>query len=366
MQPSDLTRRIGVALALALTVTACVSPDDPGVSIEAFEADLVFGFEEPAPVPAPPNFVPAAPPPAPASTGSVPTTRPSASLTPTPTFPPADDKAFLSRIPPTSTRKECPPAAREAFPAEVAGLQVMTLPKVGLSRWKQSGTQTIPNIGELPIQGFENRTVTDVELLRGTPEEPLELAYRTTQPEFSDPNVVVESGFRLKTDGTTARNSTAELLIDRSVAAGEPDRGLVLESIDTLDRRTGDVLSSATYNPPVLYLPLQVFPGEEYQSVGIDPRSGATLQHTATVVGRTRVDACGDVLDGWLVEATQVFSGPGGAVTREYDYVVATQFGGLLVSERVQSSTPLGAVDVTFDLGQLEPLPLPDAIEGEG
>lgn len=360
-QRPDLTKRLGAGLALALAITACVSPDDPGVRIEAFEADLVFGFEEPEAVPAPPNFVPAPPPAAPTAAQ-----RPSASLSPAPTFPPSNDKAFLSRIPPTSNRIPCPPAAREAFPAEVAGLQVLSLPTVGLSRWKQSGTQTLPNIGELAIQGFENRTLTDVELVRGTPEEPLEVTYRTTQPNFSNPSVVVESGFRVRTDGTAARDSTTELLIDRSVAAGEPDRGVVLESIDTLDRATGDVLSSSTYSPPVLYLPLQVFPGEEYQSVGIDPRSGATLQHTATVKERVRVDACGDVVDGWMVEATQVFAGPTGSSQRQYDYIVATQLGGVLVFERTrQELSALGSIDLSIGLAQLEPSPLPDQ-EGDG
>jgi hypothetical protein len=238
------------------------------------------------------------------------------------------------------------------------------LPTEGLSRWKQAGSQTFPNVGEFPVQGFERRTVEDVELLRGTPEAPIEHTYRTTQIDFLSRNIL-ESGFRVRTDGRTVRGNAAELLIDESVAAGEPDRGVVLESLDELDPETGDVLSSSRFSPPVLYLPLQVFPGEQYQSVGIDTRTGATLQHTAKVVERTRVDACGDVVDGWLVEARQVFSGPDGPSSREYTYIVATQRGGVLISEAYAQEIPgVTGVDVVLSLGQLEPSPLPTEEDG--
>jgi hypothetical protein len=42
-----------------------------------------------------------------------------------------------------------------------------------------------------------------------------------------------------------------------------------------------------------------------------------------------------------------------------YRYVVATQLGGLVISEERHVTSPQGNTDVTFTLGQLRPSPLP-------
>ncbi len=77
---------------------------------------------------------------------------------------------------------------------------------------------------------------------------------------------------------------------------------------------------------------------------------------------RERVDACGEVVDGWLVQATQTFSGPAQtAPPRTYNYIVAPQLGGIIISEEVHTATAQGNTDVTFSLGQLKPAPLPPA-----
>jgi hypothetical protein len=84
------------------------------------------------------------------------------------------------------------------------------------------------------------------------------------------------------------------------------------------------------------------------------------LQHQAKVVKRERVDACGDVVDGWAVEATQTFSRGGQtAPPRTYRYIVAPQLGGLIISEQIHTTTAQGTTDVTLSLGQLQPSPLP-------
>ena len=110
----------------------------------------------------------------------------------------------------------------------------------------------------------------------------------------------------------------------------------------------------------MLYLPLDIVPGEEFNSVGIDPRSGSVLQNQAKVLKRERVDACGEVVDGWSVESTQTFSGAGQAAPpRTYRYIIAPQLGGIIISEEIHTTTPQGTTDVTLSLGQLKPAPLP-------
>jgi len=356
LQP-DRPRRLLVGLALAAVATACVSRDEPGVAIGSFEADLVFGFSEPAPAAAPPNTPVPIPP---AQPGTAP-----ALAAPGGRFGPDGDgfdNPFANLPPVNAPAVSCPPAAREAFPEEVAGVQVTVAPTEGLSRWKQAGVQQVPNIGDLEVTGFERRTVQDVEVVRQVAGQPVEVTYATSQLDFFSGAVVV-SRFRVTTDGVsqTGDERTEIVGVDRTVVR-EPTAGVALESLEYLDPATGDLIASSSFTPPVLYLPLPVIPGETYQAAGVDLRTGATLRHEATVVERRRVDACGDVVDGWFVEANQVFAG-GAATVRQYDYVVSTQLGGLLTSERiVTEATPggVGAADITFSLGQLQPDPLPD------
>jgi len=357
---SVVARRLVAGLGLAVLAAACVRPDAPGVAIGLFDADLIFGFSEPATVAPPPNTpVPISPPPV----NPVPPIPPSGS---TLEFPDrdVDDNPFADLPPVNAPADTCPEAAREAFPEEIAGLQVTAAPTEGLSRWKQAGTREVPDIGPLAITGFERRTVQDVEVIREANGAPVELTYATSQLDFFSGAVVV-SRFRVITDGVTrTADSRTEIVgVDR-VAVREPDAGVALESLEFLDSETGDLIASSTFTPPVLYLPLPVIPGESYQATGVDLRTGATLRHEARVVDRQRVDACGDVVDGWFVEATQVFAGGPDPAPRQYDYVVSTQFGGVLTSERIVTdgvAQGLPSVDVTFSLGQLTPDPLPDS-----
>jgi hypothetical protein len=116
-------------------------------------------------------------------------------------------------------------------------------------------------------------------------------------------------------------------------------------------------------------------------------QDGATLTHTATVQKRQMIDACGDEVDGWRVEAQESFTDPQTRRTEmsSYTYVVATQLGGTLIYEHtsppapnfVPPNTPIGAapvpaqvpnpaasvgsapsLDVQFSLAQLNPSPL--------
>ena len=94
-----------------------------------------------------------------------------------------------------------------------------------------------------------------------------------------------------------------------NVSAGDPERGISLMKLQRVDAAGNS--SELTFSPAVLYLPLEIVPGEEFNSVGIDPRTGSVLQNQAKVMKRERVDACGEVVDGWVVESTQTFSGCG-------------------------------------------------------
>jgi hypothetical protein len=142
------------------------------------------------------------------------------------------------------------------------------------------------------------------------------------------------------------------------VTAGDPERGISLVKLQRVDAQGNT--SELTFSPAVLYFPLPVQPGEQFTSVGIDARSGSVLQHQARVLRRERVDACGEIVDGWAVESTQTFSGSAQtSPPRTYRYIVAPQLGGIIVSEEVHVTSPQGQTDAVFNLGQLRPAPLP-------
>jgi len=153
--------------------------------------------------------------------------------------------------------------------------------------------------------------------------------------------------------------------IPDSVSAGDPERGISLVKLQRVDAEGNT--SEISFSPGVLYLPLEIQTGEQFTSVGIDPRTGSVLENKAKVLSRERVDACGDVVDGWAVESTQTFSGTSAtAPPRTYRYIIAPQLGGIIVSEEIHTAGAAGSTDVTLSLGQLKPSPLPASAKPGG
>ena len=377
--------RLAVAGLAALFLAGCVKQDAPGVGVQKLAADIVFGVKPAADTP-PPNLEPGQAGPGDATT-LVPEAGSGSSFDAGPAAGgdfsgPTAPRARLPRLTPLNPpRSTCPPAALTAFPAKEAGQTVDGLPAEGQYRWKRNGTQTVATLPgvKLPVSGFEQRLVRNVKQLSDT-----EYTFETVQPELGG-NVTTISTFKVKT-GAVSRTVTAPVEppdlthptspvplpitppgtapavpkppVPSNVSVGDPERGIALMKLQRVDA-AGNT-SELNFTPGVLYLPLEIVPGEEFNAVGIDSRTGSVLQNQAKVVKRERVDACGDVVDGWVVEATQTFSGTAQtAPPRNYRYIVAPQLGGVIISEEIHTSSPQGNTDVTFSLGQLKPSPLP-------
>lgn len=383
----QLGRRLAVAGLAAVFLAGCVERDAPGVGIQKLAADIVFGVKPAADTP-PPNLDPGQAGVGDATTyvpepGTVGGASPFGSDSDFASGPGRGGGPRLPRVTPLAPPKSsCPPAALTAFPAKEAGQAVEGVPVEGQYRWKRAGTQTVANLPgvKLPISGFEQRLVRNVVKVSDT-----EYTFETVQPELGT-NITTISTFKVKI-GAVSRNvtppvappdltrptlpvplpngvtppSTPELPkapIPGSVSAGDPERGISLMKLQRVDPAGNS--SELMFSPAVLYLPLDIVPGEEFNAVGIDPRSGSVLQNQAKVVKRERVDACGEVVDGWLVESTQTFSGAAQAAPpRTYRYIIAPQLGGIIISEEIHTATPQGTTDVTLSLAQLKPAPLP-------
>jgi hypothetical protein len=392
MQPSRNTRPMLVAALAALLLSGCVERDKPGVAIQKLAADIVFGVK-PADETPPPNLSPGQAGPGDATTyvpdGSSASDQGSAFGGGNFSGPAGGSRPRLPRVTPLAPPKStCPPAALTAFPAKEAGQTVEGVPTEGQYRWKRSGHQTaatLPNI-KIPVSGFEQRLVRNVVKVSET-----EYTFETVQPELGG-NVTTISTFKVKIGAVsksvqppieppdlTRPTSPVPLPITppgnqptlpkpplpSNVSVGDPERGISLVKLQRVDAAGNS--SELAFSPGVLYLPLDIVPGEEFNAVGIDPRTGSVLQHQAKVIKRDRVDACGEVVDGWVVESTQTFTGPGQAAPpRTYRYVVAPQLGGIIISEEIHTAGPQGTTDVVLSLAQLKPAALPPAPPQQG
>jgi hypothetical protein len=339
---SRLIRRAGLLIALALFTSACVSQGDPKVAVTKVEADLVFGVKEPEPPAEPAN-------------SNIDEELPPSAFEPAdlPDFGSFDNPDFGKLpLPPAEAPGECPAAPPTAVAEKAVDVNITGLPPVGIYKWQRDGTQKPAGSteGGSKIDTFERRIVRNVKQV-----SPTVHTFETVQPDIGGKNVVVTS-FRVRTDAIN-RDSTGAGLPVAGPRVGEPDRGVTITQIENIDSQ-GNTTSVFTPSTPILILPLPVSSNEEYQSVGVDPRSGQTLTHRAKVLARERVDACGEVVDGWAVEAERTTSSPDAPVVT-YRYLVAPQYGGLIISEKLNYSA--GGLDneFLFRLGQVDPDPLP-------
>jgi hypothetical protein len=263
---------------------------------------------------------------------------------------------------PRPKQTDCPEAALTAGSDKVADVNITGDPLVGIARWKHSGTFQI-NGKVVPFTGFERRVVRNF-----VRESPTVYTFETLQPIVTKQGTLfLDSTFRVRTDGITQAPTSPGQGVPTPPAFHEPDGGLVLTSVKLIDSSGGTIGTAFTPVVGILLLPLPVISGDSWRSVAVDPKSGQTVTHNATVDRRQRIDACGDLVDGWHVTATQVVASGRDAnpqvVLNGYDYIVATQYGGLIVDERLTQPDPAGQTPSPFDtdytLGQLHPDPLP-------
>jgi hypothetical protein len=349
-----------LALVAASVLAACAGPGDPKTGIDRLEADLVFGLKPPSEA-APSAFTP------PALTESgeeefldVPESLPTP--TPTPSLRPRPRRELPNQnTPPAQT---CPEAALTAFPAKPADIYVTEKPKEGLTRWRRSGTRTI-NGQVIPVAGFERRVLRRVQDDNGafspTATQP-KMAYTFETIRPIDGGAFEVTQYRVNTapvSTTTASDHTG------GPTSPDPEAGVVMKRVDIV-RADGTTTPSFEPVRGLLLLPLPVTPGASFSSTATDARNERVFTIEGRIVGRGRVDACGDIIDGWRVEATMTQrSLQRGEEVVKYNYLVATQYGGVMIAESAEGQV-VGdtneSYSVSFQRAQLEPDPLPESL----
>jgi hypothetical protein len=345
---------LGLAL-LAVLTTSCAHAGKAGVAVSKLDADLVFGAKLPDTKPA--NVLGG-------SDGSfVGRDQLSGDLTiPAQDFP--NTPAFNKPRPALyAAQAACPDAALNAFPAEAAPPSPPNdrRPAVGSYRWKKNGSvkdNTTAGV-EFGVHGFEQRLVdkvvdkgssTNVSNPPPNPNAPgVVFQFDTVQPDLQ--GNVITTTWQVNTQPAQA----SQYVNGSNVAAhgGEPERGIVIKQIVRKDRQ-GNVASSFAPATGLLILPLPVTQGETFQSVATDPRSGLEYTYNAQVLPRQRVDACGTIVDSWLVHGTMAIAGKTQS-NYTYDVGLATQLGGMPVYEKITQDDTNGKVDLTESIGQVSP-----------
>jgi hypothetical protein len=333
LRPRPLLNKALTILVLLMISSACAKKPQTGVSLQNLRADIVFGVKEPL---GPANFL-------------------------EPSQPLEETAEFSSDLPSPASRggtapvprpaaPACPEASRTAAVPEEAPPSAKGLPGEGSYLWKYEGTQEITAARgvKFTLNGFERRTVSGIQRFSDS-----QWRFTVTQKELSGD--IVATQYQVKNAAASARAPQT------TVRTGEVDRGLAIAGITRFDGKSGAAKSRFVPNPPVLILPLPVLPAEEFQAAGVDPASSnrERLAVQGKVIERRSVDACGDLIDGWLVEMTQTFStSDGGDRVRKFNMIVATQMGALPILETVETQDANGKVNVTFNIGQTKPDPV--------
>jgi hypothetical protein len=137
-------------------------------------------------------------------------------------------------------------------------------------------------------------------------------------------------------------------------AGPTPNAGLFITKVVT----TVGTNPAVTFNPNppgLLLMEAPAVPGNTWHTAATDPVSQITMAFTGTEGAKARVDACGSAIDAVSVHvdgslgpagASGVNVAPTGesAETFEADYAIATQYGGLAVSDSVTISGVDGGV----------------------
>lgn len=343
---------VSLCVALGVVTSACVRPDAPTVGMSKVEATLVFGVTDiPEPVDSPIQQALAQ---VIASDGDAVAEEEQAFEFKKPAIP----KFGTS----TSKAKEaCPEAPITAAPLVAPQPRISGDPRPGTSKFLVQGFITPVVFDEPMRQDFTLFFPRSIRNFTRTSEH----RYSFEEVQDRDDRIVVTT-YEVNNAPVTANPSDGVGVV-ATPGAGEPERGIVITKIEVVDEKTGQPVSEGSFDaagPGLLVLPLPATAGEKFVSAAVDAKTGQVLRNEGTVTERRRVDACGDLVDGWGVEYTHRGFSEFGAEEFKSTKIFATQYGGVLIYEEFELTAedcgPPCPLKFTAKLAQLEPTPPSD------
>lgn len=352
-RPLDRRGVFSIALAIFfLLASACTQADGPGVKVKAIASDIVFDSDAADPDAVPTLALPPATDGGFAALGGGGVRAPVESEDDEPPPPPRRPRVKA----PPQAKPECPSALATAFPREAATFDVPHVPAAGEYRWKRTVVKKT-----MEQSGFNGRQISNVSKITetpnpATPDKPTRTFTFEETAAFEDGSSSL-TGFQVR-DNPPRQN--VALQTGEKASTGPPDRGVAITKTVLRDS-SGKIIGTFNPSTPVLILPLPVAVPTEFESVGVDP-TGASYAVRGTVVGKERVDACGDVIDGWRVDSSQTFtSRDGRRHVSDVEYFVATQLGGIVIYQKAVAAEAVRGPDdptVIDHIAQLDPTPV--------
>jgi hypothetical protein len=302
-------RLSALALSLALVAGACAGPK-PSVSFggKAVPVDVAFGKPGPDEPGAPQGPVVLAPVPGGMGVIVVPADEATTSVPPPPHAPPTP--AFCPTADPTSLASQ---------PKTEAGRDLGGPPKPQVLAYRIRGKVDIPTL-KTAYDAFIFRVVSDASTASdGT----IHYSVKTLSPNVTSTATYV---------GTQAQVTQGGVEVPGSVA---------LQSVKA-NTTTLDYTPSFNGSKAVTLLSMRPTPAKTWNDTTFDPLTQTAFKVSGTVVGKDRVDACGQFVDAWQAQISQDVDTPTQRIHADITDWFATQYGGLIVKESVSWSGTAG------------------------
>ena len=367
-------RAIALAVLISITAPACVKQNQPGVGLVKFDSSAVFG--------------------APTNKTDVPGFGGSDLFGDE--LPIADTQLpSLIKQPPRLSPDSgpCPPAKLTAFPKAPASVKVLGQPAEGLYRWKRALVVSKDSSKE-PAQTTRPFALEDRAVRHIVRDNDHQFSFETVAPDPLEADHLVVTAFLVNTNPKLLAQRTVPArtigVVDvpgKDIRVTDPadSRGILMTSIVRQDSK-GTELTAFPPTQPMLIFPLEgaiVRSGETFNSLAIDASTGAILLNAGTIGRTSRIDACGEIVEGYAVTLKQTYTSdiplgdPTETInaldrygarkeTREVSYVFATQYGAMPIAETLAIGDilldPTGFIG-KWELGGLTPTALPGSLK---
>jgi hypothetical protein len=375
---------VACLVVLTLGASACVKQNAPGVGLVKFDSSAVFGI-------------------------------PTKTETPIPGFEPPDNFSDFNvggfvGTPVTAKAPDlgpCPPAKLTAFPKTTATPNVVGMPAEGIYKWKRDLFVTQDLTQDPPVRARLGLLLQSRAIRRVQRQSDHQFSFEMVQTEATHPDLTVVTQFRVNTnpeiiaEQDTRNVNTGDVPVDGvpQVSRDVPgtigvvdvpyENARVTNPADApgvfilgIETRTKDDVLQSSFTPvqPMLILPLDggiIRSGQTFRSVGISQSDQSVLVNDGTVGRTNRIDACGEIAEGYQVTLKQTLStdvqdgasplqAASNQQTREQTFTFATQLGALPIAD----SIAVGNTDVdpiafygSWSLGGLTPTPLPEGLK---
>ena len=339
LSPRNRFLALVAAGATVVSASACVKQNQPGVGLVKFDSSAVFGISS-----------------------KDDTTLPGSGIPDFTDF--VQGNGGINKVPNELPKPPslCPDTPIGVFPKTAATVDIKGLPKEGLYRWQRNLILTKnPGVsGGVPVQrpfAIEKRAIRRVvkisdhefsfQMVAADPTT----SGRQVVTSFlvnNNPKLLLDQHINARTIGYTSIPG-----IDLVVPNPADTPGVFIVSIETLSE-AGSIVKSFKPISPMMIAPLNegVFKtGETFRSIGIDAYSGSVLVNDGIVNNPTRINACGEPIEGYSVTLHQTYTDDiplddpaatvdklrnyllNGRETRSADYMFATQYGLLPIQE---------------------------------